>query len=291
MANETTTSTLLEAMGLGGGTRSIKPVRYTGIDLVPALSWSEGVTVGSGDTFDFIRYVAVTVPSGVKVEATGVAPNETIETLQAQATAGVVGLVIDQSYESIQDARAGSASGAAAEAARAIRKRALTDMLATATDLTASIGDAADACDLAHLGAAMASFESNCNPDGSPVGIVLHPGCWNTLTADLRVAAANSILQMGTALPQHFVGSGARGTLFGAGVFVTDSVAASTTGRSNIITPLGQGKSVLGLAIWVPVSAVELGPTDRYTSRTLMVARYGAVCTDPSAGVEFIAND
>lgn len=291
MANETTSTTLAEAMGLGGGARRARPIRYNET-LLDTIADIKNVPQGSGPTFDFIRYVAVSVPAGVKTEATGTAPNVAVETLQGRATSGVVGLVVDQSFESIFDARVdGMASGPAAEAARAVRKRAQTDACALATDLTAVSGNALTVPNMASLGLAMAAFEASCLPDGAPVGIVLHPAVYGLLVAQLAVDGASIMPASGSMLQGAFAGSISRGTILGANVFVTDSIAASTTGRSNMIIPLGEDKSPLGLAIWDPVQAVDLGPTDRYTNRSLVVARYGVVCADPSAGVEWITAD
>lgn len=291
MADETTSTTLAEMMGLGGGTRRSRPIRLNEglIDVLPDIKI---VPAGAGPTFDWIRDVAIAVPAGVKTEGTGVAANVAIESLQSQATSGVVGLVIDQSFESIFDARVdGQPQGAAAAAARAIRKRALTDLLAIVTDLTAVSGVATDVPNMASLGAAMASFEANCAPDGAPVGIVVHPAVYAILMNVFTESAAVSMAQSGSALPNKFTGSISRGTIFGANLFVSDAIAASTTGRSNIIMPLGEDVSPLGLAVWAPVQAIDLGPTDRFTQRSLIVARYGVCCPDPSAGVEWVTAD
>jgi hypothetical protein len=137
----------------------------------------------------------------------------------------------------------------------------------------------------------MAAYETQCRPSGAPVAIVMHPGCYSTLMNELRISSAPSMGISGTALPASMGGFHNKGTLFGATILVTDCVAASTTGRSNAIVPMGDGISPLSLAVWTPVSAVPLGPTDRATDRTLMLARYGVVCSDPSAGVEMILAD
>jgi hypothetical protein len=288
MANETTSTTLAEAMGIRGVVGKSRPIRYNEglVDILPDIKI---VPAGSGPVFDWVRDVAIAVPAGVKTEATGVAPNVAIETLQSRATSGVVGLVIDESFESIRDAEV--TVGKAGAAAKAIRKRALADLLAAVTDFTAVSGAAAFAPSMSNLGVAMMAFEATCSPDGAPVGIVLHPACYAILMDEFGVSTAVSVGQSGSAVPSRFTGSISRGTVFGANIFVSDAVAASTTGRSNIIMPMGEDVSPLGLAIWDPVQAIDLGPTDRYTNRTLVVARYGVCCPDPSAGVEWITND
>lgn len=288
MANETTSTTLAEAMGIRGVVGKSRPIRYNE-GLIDILPDTKSVPAGSGPVFDWVRDVAIAVPAGVKTEATGVAPNVAIETLQSRATSGVVGLVIDESFESIRDAEV--TVGKAGAAAKAIRKRALADLLAAVTDFTSVSGIAANVASMSSLGVAMAMFEAACSPDGAPLAIVVHPAVYTRMMLEFQNSMAVSIGQSGTAVPNQFTGSISRGTIYGANIFVSDAIAASTTGRSNIIMPMGEDVSPLGLAVWDPVQAIDLGPTDRYTNRTLVVARYGVCCPDPSAGVEWITAD
>jgi hypothetical protein len=290
MPNETISSSL-DSTGLGHDNPNAIEFREGEGPLkdIPSVYM---VPKGSGPTTRVFRYGAFTVPAGTSTEGTGVIPNVEVTTTETEFTSGVVGAVLDVSMEAIMDSKIPNLpTGAARAAQRAIEKRALIDLMATVTALTAVSGAAGNIPNMAALAAAFALFEAQCSPNGAPTAIILHPGSYSRLMQDMMVSAATSIALSGSAVAGQYAPSRSRGTIFGASVIVTDAVAASTTGRSNCIIPIGDGVSPLGLAVWMPVSAIPLGKTERFTDRTLVAARYGVACVDPSAGVEFICDD
>jgi hypothetical protein len=238
------------------------------------VAWIEDCPPGAGNTIQWPRWAATTVPSGTKGETEAfdaVSMATDSETVQV----AFVGMDVPLSDEASHDG-AGLPQGLLIEGVRAVRDRVDSDVLATIATATNSEDFTGSPLNLQRWGATAAVFRALSPPSEQGFAAILHTHQLDTLLADMRLTAAT--LMPATADQRLFgAASGPVGFYENIAVFATTNAPVNGGVYSAAFTPIGNGASALGLAIAEPVGVELQRDAVRKVTHAVFSARFGAV--------------
>lgn len=210
---------------------------------------------------------------------------------ESTITPAIFGFALKRSDEAAASSPNGVEAGLLVEALENLFDSIDDDVLGAIASITASEGLVSDTYNLARFRADIAAYKL-LNLRRGPLGHValLSSGMANELITDMHTSGATLVTGRGDSLalgPEDgFVGS-----LHGFGIYETQGLPVSTTGRAGAMFPAGQMASPLGIVVnEMPNVRTTRGDTMELRAATQHVLRawYGVGVTNPRKGQQIL---
>ncbi|WP_434424604.1 hypothetical protein [Nannocystis pusilla] len=289
MANETTTTSLNDLIHTEAIDQIILGANRPA-SIHQLVGWIRDASRDASGTHKFPKWAKTDVPAGTKTEAAAFTFVEQT-TDSASATAGMVGLGRELTYEAAQDSLRSLADLIILnlEAGAERMTKDLVGLFTSATNTT-NLGNVAFS--LTGWGTAKAAFKAQ-NPRGSRFAYIGSNASLRGLEADIRTTGA-AILSNPLYVDGQLVnnpGQGFRGFFEGFEIYETSLCPDNDADTISTAFAVVGDQGALGLAVWIPwLHKVRENP--EYAGDELFtMARYGVAITNQDNLREVISED
>lgn len=289
MANETTTTSLNDLIHSEAIEQIVlNPNRPASVHQL--IGWLRDASMSQAGVYKFPRWDKVDMSAGTKTEGDAFTVTEQT-TSSASATAGVVGIGVELTYEAAQDSLKSLADIIILNEDRGAERltKDLVGLFTSATNTT-NLGNVAFS--LTGWGSAKSAFKAQ-NPRGSRLAYVGSNASIRGLEADLRTAGAailsNPLYVNGSVINNP--GQGYIGMYEGFEIYETSACPDNDADTISTAFIVAGDQGALGLAVWWPWKH-EVFPNPGSAGNELYTSsRYGVCITNQANLREVISED
>jgi hypothetical protein len=210
---------------------------------------------------------------------------------ESTITPAIFGFALKRSDEANAGSPAGVQAGLLIQGLETLMESIDEDVLGSVASITASEGAVTDPYDLSRFRSDVAAYKL-LNVSAGPLGhvAVVSSGMAFDLTTALHSSGATLVTSAGDTLGLG-PSDGFLGSLHGFGVYETQALPVSTTGRAGAMMPAGQMASPLGIVV-NEMPRVETTRGDEMARRAatqhILRAWYGVGVTNPTKGQQIL---
>lgn len=274
-----TTTTTLNDMILSYGIDPVTLLEHRGTALHRYIAWIRDASGDRSGVHKFPRYAKSDPPASTKTEGNAF-DTVAASTDGTDATAGVVGLGRELTYEAGQDAGVEIAAFIRMNE-RGLAERITSDLLSVHTSATNQTDESGNAFDLTIWGDAKTAFMGQ-NPNGGPqqLAFIAHTETVGQLEAAMRATSAAYASREDTGSAMFNSLRGFKGIFEGIAIFETTLVPQNdATNWSSAFAVIGEG-GVYGLATWWDVRHEMQPAANKAVHEVYSSVRYGYALTD-----------
>ncbi len=250
-----------------------------------AIAW---MRPGKGNVpVSYPRFDQATVPAGTVAETVDGTDVE-VTLSESTITPAVVRFRMPISREAMAGAQIGVPAGVLANQMEALMDRVDSDALSSSTSATQTVLATTTAFDLDALDTVVADVRAR----RWRAPLVLHDDPLDALETSIRQSGSPWAIKKEERLAEG-LGAGYQGSIRGLDVFLSGNVAVEGAGWSNFATPIGAGRSGLGIVMnQLPSVTMTQGDeaTNRFSTFWHFAAWYGTGLTDPAHLVECLSS-